>query len=206
MKAFSAFSALLCLVASGNAAAMNQPVRSMLIDANFTDRAVSPLPEVNVVGVYRGLFYNAWDVVNLASPLSGLAPHTEPNGIATSTVTAQALMGSPTLTVDFPGSTSLFFDLLSFYFGCVLPTGQGEVQAAQQCSILFAGFDAFNKQKAVATFTFTPTVTNLLQPPMIQAILPSSFVGLHNITLIQANPVTQILLVDDPVYRLYTSS
>ncbi|KAI4086943.1 MAG: hypothetical protein L6R37_008372 [Teloschistes peruensis] len=180
--------------------------RQLTLHLKFTDRAVSLVPEANAVNVYRGLFYNAWDLINLESPVSGLAPHTEPNAIATSLVVAQAMNGTPTFTVDFPGSTSLFFDLFSFYFGCVLPTAQGVVQAAQQCSIIVAGFDTFNKERAVATFTFTPPTTNLLNPPMIQAILPSSFVGLHNVSLIQSNSITQVLLVDDPVYRLYTSS
>ncbi|KAL9578155.1 MAG: hypothetical protein Q9203_007198 [Teloschistes exilis] len=180
--------------------------RQLTLHLKFTDRAVSLVPEANAMNVYRGLFYNAWDLINLESPVSGLAPHTEPNAIATSLVVAQAMNGTPTFTVDFPGSTSLFFDLFSFYFGCVLPTAQGVVQAAQQCSILVAGFDAFNKERAVATFTFTPPTTNLLKPPMIQAILPSSFVGLHNVSLIQSNSITQVLLVDDPMYRLHTSS
>lgn len=158
------------------------------------------------MGVYNGINYKAFDLINLQSPTSGSGVHSNPNGIATTLVTSQATRGTPTLTVDYPGSKSLYFDFLSFYFGCVTPTGQGAAQLAVGCSVLVAAFDAANKEKASAIFTFTPPATNLVKPPMIQAVLPSTFVGLHNATVVQSSPTTQVLLLDNVKIRLSTSS
>ncbi|KAL8685632.1 MAG: hypothetical protein Q9218_007641 [Villophora microphyllina] len=205
MKPITVLSLFLCTLANGAPRTVKRTA-SMLVDATFDNHTASAVPEANFVNVYKGLFYNAWDPINLESPTSGSAPHTIPNGIATTTVTSQATRGTPTLTVDYAGSKTLFFDFFSFYFGCVIPAAQGVAQEAEQCSILVAGFDSNNKEIAVATFTFEPLATNLVKAPMIQAVLPTSFVGLHNVTIVQSSPATQVLLVDDPKYRLYASS
>ncbi|KAL8806676.1 MAG: hypothetical protein Q9182_001204 [Xanthomendoza sp. 2 TL-2023] len=171
----------------------------------YDDRTASVLPELNAVNVYKGLLYKAFDLSNFKSPASGSTPHTNPNVIATTLVTAQATRGTPTLTVDYPGTVSLAFDLISFYFGAVIPGGQTAAQTATQCSILVAGFDANNKEVATATFTFTPPPTNLIKAPMIQAVLDSQkFSNLHNVTITQTSPATQVLLLDNMKYKLYT--
>ncbi|KAL8682409.1 MAG: hypothetical protein Q9186_001530 [Xanthomendoza sp. 1 TL-2023] len=174
--------------------------------SKFDDRTASLLPELNAVNVYKGLFYGAWDLGNFKSPTSGSQPHTDPNVIATTLVTAQATRGTPTLTVDYPGTKSLAFDFRGFYFGCVVPGGQTAGQLARQCSILVAGFNADNKEVAKATFTFTPPADKLTKAPMIEAVLDSSFSNLHNVTITQTSPATQVLLLDNTRYKLYTSS
>lgn len=110
------------------------------------------------------------------------------------------------MTVAYHGSKSLYFDLLSFFFNCVTPTGTGAAQLAVHCSILVGGFDATNKEVASATYTFTPPLLQVAKAPMIQAILPDRFKGLRNVTVVQTSPANQVLLVDDYKYRLYTSS
>ena len=77
---------------------------------------------------------------------------------------------------------------------------------AVPCSIDVVGFDASNKEIATATFAFTPTAANLVHAPMVHAVLPKSFVGLHNATIVQSSPLTQVLLVDNVKYKLYTKS
>ncbi|KAI4282839.1 MAG: hypothetical protein L6R38_002640 [Xanthoria sp. 2 TBL-2021] len=174
----------------------------------FDDRTAPLLPaDPNVaVNVYRGLFYRAFNIRNLASPTSGSTPRTSPNGIPSSLVITQLTRGTPTLTVDYLGSKPLYFNFERFYFGCVTPTQQGAAQIAVQCSVLVAGFNAANKQVAVATYTFTPPVANVAKAPMIEAQLPSGFVNLRNVTIVQSSPATQVLLLDNAKYTLATSS
>lgn len=118
----------------------------------------------------------------------------------------QLTRGTPTLTVDYPCSESQYFNFERFYFGCVTPTQQGAAQIAVQCSVLVAGFNAANKQVAVATYTITPPAANLAKAPMIEAQVPSGFVNLRNVTVVQSSPATQVLLMDCAKYRLAISS
>ena len=161
---------------------------------------MSATPSLNAVGVEDQLFYNAFNVGEQDSGVSGLAAHSKPNVIFTTQVTAQTLRGTPTLTVSYPGSQVTSFNLQSFYFGCTVPSVQTLAGAATQCSILVAGFNAANKEVAVATYTFTPPATNMLNAPLIQAVLPSTFVWLHNVTIVQSSPTTQVLALDDVKY------
>ncbi|KAL8917784.1 MAG: hypothetical protein Q9208_007765 [Pyrenodesmia sp. 3 TL-2023] len=147
--------------------------------------------------VYRGLAYKAWNYLDISPPTSGSAPQSPKNSIATNQVEGQTLRGTPAMTVVYSGSKSLYFDLLSFFFNCVTPTGTGLAQIAVQCTIFVAGFDSANKQVASATYTFTPPLLQITKAPMIQAVLPPSFANLRNVTLVQSIPTTQVLLVDD---------
>lgn len=83
---------------------------------------------------------------------------------------------------------------------------EGVAGAAVQYSILVAGFDAANKEMASATYTFTPAATNLVNAPLIQAVLPKSFVGLHNATIVQSSPATKVLATDYLKYNVVSSS
>ena len=162
-----------------------------------------PVPALNPVGVEEGLNFKAFLLSNKSSPVGGLAPHSPPNVAVTAFTAGQALQGTPTVTVE--GTKSVAFDISSFWFGCVTPTQQGVLGAAVQCSILVAGFNAANKEVTVATFPFTPTVENELDPPMIQAVL-ENFVGLHNLTIVQTSPVTQVVAIDNLLVKEYSSS
>ncbi|KAL8798244.1 MAG: hypothetical protein Q9182_006834 [Xanthomendoza sp. 2 TL-2023] len=145
------------------------------------------------------------DPSNVGGPTPGVAAQSSPNAIATTTLVNQLIEGTPTITVDCPGSKSVAFDLKSFYFDCSTPTAPGAFQVAEQCSILVAGFNAANKEVASATFTFTALLENLTRAPMTQANFPSAFTGLHNATIVQKSSSTQVLLVDNVSYRLNTT-
>lgn len=70
-----------------------------------------------------------------------------------------------------------------------------------QCSILVSGFrKSDGKEVASASFTFTPPQG--LTAQMIEAVLPDSFAGVYNVTVVQANPVAQSLYVDNVHYKL----
>ena len=61
-----------------------------------------------------------------------------------------------------------------------------------------------NKEVAVASFTFTPPTNVLKAVPMIQAVLPSGFANVYNVTLIQTNPTVNALVVDSVGYTAST--
>ena len=166
---------------------------------------MSPVAPLNTLGVYKGLSYNAFVVSQtLVGVAPGVPPHSLKNSIATTQVTSQALQGTPSIAVDL-SSKVVSYDLFSFWFGCVLPLAQSSVNTATQCTILVAGFDVNNKEKAAATFTFTPIATQLTNTPMILAKLPSIFTGLRNVTVVQSNPTTQVLKIDSFKYTTYSS-
>lgn len=130
-----------------------------------------------------------------------MIPHSLPNGIVTG-FEQQAVNGTPSLTILYLGSTIKTFDLISFYFGCALNAAQGLASVPTQCTILVAGFQN-NKEVAVATYTFSPPAGQLAVP-MIQAVLPKTFVKLQNLTIIQDNPTLEALLCDDFVVTTHT--
>ncbi|KAL8789711.1 MAG: hypothetical protein Q9195_006708 [Heterodermia aff. obscurata] len=110
----------------------------------------------------------------------------------------QTNSGTPFFTAAAPYNS---FFLLDFYFGCNLPTQEGVADVTTQCSILIAGFrKSDGKEVASASFTFTPPQG--LTAQMIQAVLPDSFAGVYNVTVVQASPGTQSLYVDNLHYKV----
>ncbi len=55
----------------------------------------------------------------------------------------------------------------------------------------------------MATYTFTPP-TPPVDVPMIQAVLPGSFVALQNVTIIQDDPTLEVLAADNFVVTTHT--
>ncbi|KAI4162430.1 MAG: hypothetical protein LQ342_003996 [Letrouitia transgressa] len=196
---------ILYFTVGGVIGALKRTYKTTDVTAKFDDLTAPPLPEVGAeIGTYKGLFYN-FDLINLSGPASGIAAQSSPNAGGTNFILSQALRGTPYVSVEYPNSKTVAFDLKSFYFGCSAPTGSGALQLAEQCSILVAGFNAANKEVAVATYTFTPELENVLRAPMIPAILPKEFVGLHNVTIVQDDPIEQVLFIDTVKSRLYTT-
>ena len=114
----------------------------------------------------------------------------------------QALNGTLTFTVIYPGSRIISLDLTSFYFSCALQTLQGVVGFGAQCTISVAGFRN-GQEVAVASFTYTLPAPVQMAAPMIEVRLPSSFVGFEIVTLIQGDPVTQVLVVDNIAFTIH---
>lgn len=48
----------------------------------------------------------------------------------------------------------------------------------------------------MASYTFSPA-TGLVDVPMIQAVLPTTFVNLQNVTIIQDDPTLEALVADN---------
>ncbi|KAI4198763.1 MAG: hypothetical protein LQ346_002691, partial [Caloplaca aetnensis] len=165
--------------------------------ANFDDRKGSLVPAANAVEVYRSLLYKAFSISNKITGLGGVVAKSNPNFAVTSLLNGQTTQGTPTLTVDYPGSEATSFTFFSFYFGCVAPTVESAVGAAVQCSVLAAAFNSTNKEIAVASYTFTPPAANTLNAPLVQAVFPKTFTRLHNMAIVQTSPATPVLAVDD---------
>ncbi|KAL8723627.1 MAG: hypothetical protein Q9181_007239 [Wetmoreana brouardii] len=167
---------------------------------NFdTRKANAVLPALNNVGVEKDLYFQSFVIVNGALLLLGVFPHSGKNYIATATE-QQALTGTPAI---YPASKGKIFTLNSFYFGCAGNTVASVADVAVQCTISVAGFVA-NREVVSATYTFSPTVANTVRSGMIQAKLPKGFAGVQNVTVIQDNPVTKVLLLDDIDVVLYS--
>ncbi len=72
-----------------------------------------------------------------------------------------------------------------------------------QCTITVAGFQRGSDQETVvASYTFTPPVDPIGQVPMVQAVLPSGFSSVYQVTVIQDSPTIQALGVDNLVYTV----
>ena len=99
-------------------------------------------------------------------------------------------------------SVYYIFLLLQFYFGCNRKTAANLEDIAVQCFITFAGFKR-DQQKAVASYTFTPTCTATVIANMMLAVLPNTFVNLTNVTIIQNVPVAQALPIGDVFVVIY---
>lgn len=59
-----------------------------------------------------------------------------------------------------------------------------------------------DQEVAVASYMFTPPAKPVQQTTLVQAILPPSFANVQKVTIVQEDPVTQALVVDDVVYCL----
>ena len=151
------------------------------------------------VGTYDSLLYETFDFASESDLLLGGVNYSSPKtAIFTSTQTQNN--ATPSVTVVAPFKT---FTFKSFYFGCILPLENGFAAEATQCTVTVAGFvQGSNKEKAVASFTFTPPTLSVKAVPMVEAVLPSSFSNIYSATIVQGNPVTQVLLLDDLYYCL----
>ncbi len=93
----------------------------------------------------------------------------------------------------------------SFWFGCDADLDQGAANQAVQCTITLAAFTKGNDQEvAVASFTFTPPENVLEAVPMIQAVLPSGFENVYNVTIIQNDAEVIEFGIDNLEYSVST--
>ena len=174
--------------------------RQLADSIKFDDKPIIPAVGVlNPAGIQKNIFFNAFDII-MPNPTSALKPHSFPN-VGVTSLAQQATNGTPSLT---PVSPYKYFDLYSFYFGCALNTNEAVVDTAVKCTITVKGFVG-GSQVAGTTFTFTPPALVAISAPLTQAVLPKSFRRVNKVTVIQENPATQALGIDDVIAALYTS-
>jgi len=119
----------------------------------------------------------------MLNPATGAAiPPSKPNVIAfeveNGLTTGQAGLNPIATVTTAPGTK--FFDLLSFFFQCSITQGQSNVIVNEGCDLSVTGYNAEGKMVGEAPFNFAPS--SLVNPPFAKAVLPSSFVGLVNVT------------------------
>lgn len=66
-----------------------------------------------------------------------------------------------------------------------------------------AGFRG-QQEVALGSFTFSPLTVNATDAQMVQAVLPSVFVLLQNVTMVQDEPFSKLLAVDDIVFTTHS--
>lgn len=166
--------------------------------------AVPALPEVDPVGTYKGLQWNAFNVLEqtlgkaaAVEPQSGL--NVASNGFT------DDLDSSPSIQIISSYST---FDLQSLYFGCVIDSLESVAGVAEDCTITLTAYkkSAPTTPFATAALGFTPS-NPLLANPMVHYTLPSSWSGLDKVDFAVVASTTPgtltALLVDSVSYVLH---
>ena len=145
------------------------------------------MPVLNPVGTVNGTTYQAFTISRPAGAVSpAVFSETGKQRIIANT---QNTLKIGTINLNPFGnivasSGAAFFNLHSFYFGCVVNDANSAATSAQGCVISVTGFTLAGKQVPVATFSFAPTAA--LNQHMVQALLPSSYANLLNVTVSSA--------------------
>ncbi|KAI7164816.1 hypothetical protein KC349_g491 [Hortaea werneckii] len=119
-----------------------------------------PTRALQSAGPYGLLAYDNLGVVGITTEIAGLKPFSTPNVLGYDVVFAA--QGQQTMRAKYDDSITDFFNLKSFYFGCVVTNVIALASAPFPCSMTVTGFRG-QDQVAQKTVTFTPdgTVSNL---------------------------------------------
>ncbi|KAI7226546.1 hypothetical protein KC343_g7917 [Hortaea werneckii] len=112
------------------------------------------------LGAYSLLYYDNLAVVNITADLAGLKPFSKPNVLGYDAESVS--QGQQIMTSEFDDSITDYFNLKSFYFGCVL-TDVGDVGPVPiPCSMSVIGFrDEERAASQIVTFQPDGSVSNL---------------------------------------------
>ncbi|KAK5121677.1 hypothetical protein LTR85_004849 [Meristemomyces frigidus] len=135
---------------------------------------------LNIPALYQGLEWS----FDLNRSSTNIVPNTAPH-VATYSIASQ--LEGKTATIATTTQTK-YFDLISFYFGC----SQWPVGVAEGCTIAVTGYDVNGNMVGEAPFVFAVTIAQERsgRVPMYKAVLPDSFRGLVNATVLIANSET----------------
>ncbi|KAI7178394.1 hypothetical protein KC316_g9224 [Hortaea werneckii] len=112
-----------------------------------------PTRALQSAGPYSLLSYDNLGVVSITNEIAGLKPFSKPNVLGYDVVFAA--QGQQTMTSKYDDSITDFFNLKSFYFGCVVTNVVAVASAPSPCSMIVTGFRG-QDQVARKTVTFTP--------------------------------------------------
>jgi len=87
---------------------------------------------------------------------------------------------NPVSTATISGTSTKFFNLLEFFFGCVATLAETEVNVAAGCDVAVTGYNTAGKMVGEAAFNFAPSAVE--GAVMARAVLPPTFIGLVNVT------------------------
>jgi len=148
----------------------------------FDDLTANPVSALSTVGVYHGLNYSEFNLAKLDQTTGAAVEPSKPNVIAfelENGLDAGQVGLNPVASVTTASGTK-YFDLLSFFFSCSLDQAQSAVTTNEGCDISVTGYNAAGKMVGEGSFNYAPT--SLVNPPFVKAVLPSTFVGLVNVT------------------------
>ncbi|KAI7200137.1 hypothetical protein KC316_g1206 [Hortaea werneckii] len=119
-----------------------------------------PTRALQSAGPYSLLSYDNLGVVGITTEIAGLKPFSKPNVLGYDVVFAA--QGRQTMRAKYDESITDFFNLKSFYFGCVVTNVIALASAPSPCSMTVTGFRG-QDQVAQETVDFTPDglVSNL---------------------------------------------
>ncbi|EMC95473.1 hypothetical protein BAUCODRAFT_149440 [Baudoinia panamericana UAMH 10762] len=150
------------------------------------------LPTLTPVNIYNGLDYGGFLAAQPIVGTAGIVPKSLPNN-AVATLSQDILeLGSLSLnpfgTIAAASGTKSF-NLVSFYFGCLLSSKTGAADLSEGCTVAVTGYYTNGQQAPEVTFAFAPTSPNAA--PLNLATLPSTYTGLKNVTFGIANAAVQ---------------
>jgi hypothetical protein len=183
------------------------PIKEVSELATFDDIAAVPaVPELNPVGVYKGLNYVAFDVLVQGVDgilLTGVEPHSG-DQVAANSITGDLTSSSGPAFIPASGYTEL--DLESLWFGCVVDSVASVTGVPEECTIAFTAYKC-GSEVAYQTINQQYNPENLLKAPMTQAVFPSSWTGMGKIeiAIVQGELTSTLsaLLIDDVKYNVY---
>lgn len=131
--------------------------------------------------------------------VAGLRAHTPNNGAAFAAGTTLS-DGTPMISANYPTSTVKYFDLVSWYFGCVLAAGESLDSAPVSCMITATGYDSTGMQVALQTFNF---VAHGSLQNMNPDTFNSAFRRVYSVTFTVSNPTMNAAAIDNVVTIVY---
>ena len=113
-------------------------------------------------------------------PVAGILPQSPPNDIGYGKlVDATIEQGTPMMTAVYPDTTVLFFDLTSFYFGCIVALQNTAADPPVPCTVTTTCVNPAGKTVATQSFVFA--TNGGLAQDMVQA-KPIGFKGCQYVT------------------------
>ncbi|KAI4188453.1 MAG: hypothetical protein L6R41_002132 [Letrouitia leprolyta] len=162
-----------------------------IITANFNNLTPSPIVAANTVPVpYLGLNFTSFIYQNagIAGLAKGVVPQSGKIYIANGLLSPNR---TPRLSIK--GTNTRNFDLLSFYYGCLLVTENAQVQASKACTFEISGVKAPSGQ-SVGPNSFKYTPGSLTAATMEKATFDSTFVGLQSVSVKLTIPDAEVPL------------
>ncbi len=135
---------------------------------------------------------------------AGVAPQSPNIDIAYGALDAITIaQGTPEMTTVYQDTTVDFFDLISFYFGCVIGLEQGQADAVESCTVAATCVNPAGKTVATQSFPFVSN-GGLVQN-MVQA-KPSGFKGCQFVKFIttSAGGTATATVLDTISYTVYS--
>ncbi|KAB8336729.1 hypothetical protein FH972_021038 [Carpinus fangiana] len=178
----------------------------------FEDRNASTIASLDPpdIGIYHDLLWRNFRVV-LEQPLAGIAATSgQQYAASTSEWIAHKHEELPAITCHVPRRHLAIFDVVSFHFGCSVPSPSGSLQIAQACILHLEGFAGSSKAAVEnAMFYFGPfrqARGGAMRSGMANVQLRSeAFNGLQTLTfnVSGADGAVPLLMVDDVKLRVY---